>query len=185
MTDHSAYLDADAMDRRIALAEATAIVTSGADRTRGWIEDAQDAYDFLRSRDSLTPAAITVGPVLIADQSDPASTRPAPGRGPGMPTVITDTQIATYPVADAFDSKGVELTDAVALTDDDPSGAIATRTDNADGTTSYSANTPGTINLTWTDGTLTFADTLEVDPGAPASILVGAPVITDQAPASS
>jgi hypothetical protein len=171
------------MDRRIALAEATALVATGSDRPRGWIGDAQDAYDFLRKRTSLTPAAIRVGPALIADQSDPTVTRPAPGRGPGMPTVITDTQIATYPAAEDVDSKGFDVPGTITLTDDDTAGAIVTRTDNSDGTTSFSAVAPGTVNLTWTDGTLTFTDTLEVDPGAPASIQVGAPVITDQTPA--
>jgi hypothetical protein len=102
--------------------------------------------------------------------------------GQGMPTVITDTQIASYPAAQELDSKGFPLQGSVTLTDDDDAGAIVTRTDNADGTSSFSANAPGTVNLTWSDGNLSFADTLEVDPGAAASIQVGAPVITDQAP---
>lgn len=126
------------------------------------------------------PARIRVGPARISDQSAPALTHPA-RREPGMPTVMTDGQQATYPAAEAEDSKGFQVADTVTLTtDDDTAQAVAARTDNADGSTKFVAVAPGVITLTWSDGNLTTVDTLQVTPGGAAQIVVGSPVVEDQ-----
>lgn len=129
-----------------------------------------------------TPAAkIVIGGAVVADQGNPASTTPITRSGPSMAAVMNDGQIATYPAATAADAKGFPVSDPVVLTtDDDANAAFVSRVDNADGSSAFTAKAPGVVTLTWTSGTDTLVDTLNVVAGAAVQIEVGAPVITDQ-----
>lgn len=160
--DTSAY-DAAARDR---FAERV-IATAG--RFSGWL--------------LARPARITVGRPTISEQADPARTFPS-GTGEDMAVTITDTQIATYPAPEALDSKGFEVADTITASESS-GGTVVAMTANADGTTSFAAVAPGAAQVTWTDGTLSFSDTINVTAGDAATIVVGAPVITDEAPAPS
>ena len=93
-----------------------------------------------------------------------------------MPVTITDTQIATYSVTET-DSKNFPVTDPIVWTEDS-NGAVVS----GDGAGGFTAVAPGVANITATDGTLFAVDAITVDPGAAAQLVLGAPVITDQAP---
>jgi hypothetical protein len=129
------------------------------------------------------PARISVGDPVITDQGHPAQQVPLNRTGADMAVTIKDTQIATYPAPEALDSKGFEVSDTITVSEDS-AGAVVAMTANADGTTSFAAVAPGAAQVSWTDGTLSFADTINVTAGDAASIVVGAPVVTDQAPAT-
>ena len=101
----------------------------------------------------------------------------APPRRTGvhMAVTITDTQIATYAVSEQ-DSKGFPVVDPITWSEDSGGAVVA-----SDGNGGFSAVAPGTANITATDGTLSATDQITVDPGAAASLVLGAPVITAQA----
>ena len=95
-----------------------------------------------------------------------------------MPVTITDAEIADYSSAvSETDSKGFPVTDALTWTEDS-NGAVLT----GNGAGVFTAVAPGTANITVTDGSLSATDAVTVDPGAAAALLLGAPVITEQAP---
>jgi anti-sigma factor RsiW len=90
---------------------------------------------------------------------------------------MTDTDQAVYPAASETDSRGFPVTgDTITITESS-AGAVVALTQNTDGSATFVAVAPGTSTVSWTDGTLSFTDTITVDPGAPASLVVGAPVI--------
>lgn len=99
-----------------------------------------------------------------------------------MAVTMADSQIATYPAPEAEDSKGFPVSDTITVSEDS-AGAVVALVDNADGTATLTAVAPGAAQVTWTDGVISFADTINVVAGGAASIVVGAPTITDQAPA--
>lgn len=98
-----------------------------------------------------------------------------------MAVTIKDTQVATYPAPEALDSKGFEVADTITVTSDDPDGAVVTQVNNDDGSVTFSAVAPGAAQVTWSDGTLSKVDTLQVVAGDAAQIVVGEPVVSDQA----
>ena len=59
-------------------------------------------------------------------------------------------------------------------------GAVVALTVNPDGSAVFAAVAPGSAQASWTDGVLSFTDTLTVTTGAVASLVVGEPVITDE-----
>ena len=131
------------------------------------------------------PAAhIHVGSPVIAEQASPARHLPLRRTGPDMAVTIKDTQVATYPAASEADSKGFPVVDPVTIAEDS-GGTVVALTQNADGSAAFSAVAPGTAQVSWTDGTLVFADTINVTPGDAATIVVGAPVVTDEAAPAS
>ena len=93
-----------------------------------------------------------------------------------MPVTITDTQVATYPVSET-DSKGFPVTDPIVWSEDS-AGAVVT----SDGAGGFTAVAPGVANISATDGALTAADVITVDNSAPTSLVLGTPVVTEQAP---
>lgn len=131
------------------------------------------------------PAArIRVGDPVITEQGRPAVHLPLRRTGPDMAVTMKDTQVATYPAASEADSKGFPVTDPVVIAEDS-GGTVVTLAQNPDGTSAFTGVAPGTAQVSWTDGTLVFADTINVTPGDAATIVVGAPVVTDQAAPSA
>lgn len=125
------------------------------------------------------PASIRVGDPVITAPGDPAVRTIATRTGDDMAASMKDTDIsADYPAPEALDSLGFQVVDAITITTDDPDGAVVTRTDGGDGSVSFAPVAPGAVQITWSDGIKSFADTLNVTPGDVASIVVGPPVIT-------
>lgn len=174
----------DPTEARIEGLRAAAVITAG--RRKGAccctgtadpvIDLAGRLSDWLLSR----PASIRVGNPVISEQGNPATLGPATRSGADMAVVMKDSQIATYPAPEAFDSKEFEVADTITVTTDDAAGAFVTQVSNDDGSVAFTAVAPGAVQVTWSDGTINFVDTLNVVPGDAATIVVGAPVITDQ-----
>lgn len=97
-----------------------------------------------------------------------------------MAVTIKDTDVATYPAASETDSKGFPVTGDTITVAEDSAGTVVTLTQNPDGSAAFTAVGPGSAQVSWTDGTLSFADTINVTPGDAASLVVGAPVVTPQ-----
>ena len=128
------------------------------------------------------PHSITVADPVISAQGNPALRHPATRSGANMAVTIKDSDVATYPAPEALDSKGFEVADANAITaSEDSGGTVVAMTANADGSTAFAGVAPGAAQVSWTDGTLSFSDTINVTAGDAASLVVGAPVITPQA----
>jgi hypothetical protein len=122
---------------------------------------------------------IKVGKPVITEQGHPARHFPLHRTGAGMAVTIKDSQIATYPAPEADDSKGFAVSDTITVSEDS-SGAVVSLVSNPDGTAAFTAVAPGAAQVTWTDGTISFSDTINVTPGDAATIVVGEPTITDQ-----
>lgn len=135
-----------------------------------------------RNLEFLTAAAVTlaVGDPVITEQGRPA--RPVPLRRTGSDMAITlkDNQVATYPAPSESDSKGFPVTGDTVTIAEDSGGAVVSMTQNPDGSVAFTAVAPGAAQISWTDGTLSFADTINVTTGDAATLSVGEPVITDQ-----
>jgi hypothetical protein len=146
--------------------------TSGADPM---IQTAGELAAWLRAR----PASIRVGNPTVSAGGNPAVSGPAT-RGADMAVNVKDSDFSiTYPAPEALDSKGFQVADAITLTTDDTAGAFLTQQPaNADGSTTFLiVGVPGAVQLTWSDGNLSNADTVNVLTGDAASIVVGAPVV--------
>lgn len=175
----------DPSTARIEGLRAAAVITAG--RRKGAcccagtadpvIELAGRLSNWLLSR----PASIRAGDPVISEQGNPATLGPATRTGADMAVTIKDSQIATYPAPEARDSKGFEVADTITVTTDDTAGAFVSQQDNEDGSVAFSAVAPGAVQITWSDGNLSFADTLNVVAGDAAQIVVGEPVVSDQA----
>ena len=97
-----------------------------------------------------------------------------------MAVTLLDTQQATYPAPSEDDSKGFPVSgDTITITEDS-AGAVVALTVNPDGSAVFAAVAPGSAQASWTDGTLSFVDTITVTTGAVASLVVGEPVIADE-----
>lgn len=120
-------------------------------------------------------------PIKVSDQgTTPPNWAPISRRHPRM-EVINDGQNILYPPRTATDAKGFTVEGGVAFTtDDDAAQQFTTRTDNPDGSTQLSAKAPGTVQVTWTAGTDSLADTLNITTGDAVSFSDIEPVITDQ-----
>jgi hypothetical protein len=129
------------------------------------------------------PARVSRDPIAIkvSDQgTTPPNWAPITRENPRM-EVINDGQNILYPARTATDKKGFTVQDGVQLTtDDDAAAEFVDRTDNADGSTQFSAKAPGVVTLTWTAGTDTLVDTLNITTGDAVSFSDIEPVITDQ-----
>lgn len=126
------------------------------------------------------PAAhLHVGTPVISPQGRPAVHLPLHRTGPDMAVTIKDTQVATYPAASEADSKGFPVSGAVTVAEDS-GGTVVALAQDPDGSAAFTAVAPGTAQVSWTDGVLVFADTVNVVPGDAATLVVGAPVVTDQ-----
>jgi hypothetical protein len=162
------------------------------DARREGLRLAVDLYADRRSTDlmgQVTEAAREFAFILLGRPAslalgDPSITEAATGRpvslhrtGVNMAVTITDTQIADYSgqVAEK-DTKGFPVSDALTWAEDS-AGAVVS----GDGAGKFTAVAPGTANITVSDGTLTASDAITVDAGAAASLLLGAPVVTEQA----
>jgi hypothetical protein len=130
------------------------------------------------------PARIKVGNPVITEQGHPARRFPLNRTGADMAVTIKDSQIATYPAPEAEDSKGFPVSDTITVSEDS-AGAVVALVSNPDGTAVCTAVAPGAAQVTWTDGTISFSDTINVTAGDAATIVVGEPTITDQAPPSA
>lgn len=170
------YFTEDALDRR----EAAQIAADAEDNFRGWEERADTVYGWLRRRPSIVPAKIVVGDPVISEQDTPGVPLQLK-RGTNMAVVMSDTQQATWPAPQADDSKGFAVQDAITESEDS-GGATIALTVNPDGSSVAVAVAPGACNVTWTDGTLSFTEAVNVTPGAAATIVVGEATVTDQAP---
>lgn len=170
-------------EARIEGLRAAALITSGRKRCdcardpQHVIRLAGELSDWLASR----PASIEVGNPIVTAQGNPALRFPVRRTGADMAVTITDSQIATYPAPEAEDSKGFEVSDTITVTTDDTADAFVTQSTNDDGSTAFSAVAPGSVQVTWSDGTLSFVDTLTVTAGDAAQIVVGPAVVSDQA----
>lgn len=180
------YFDADAEDRRAALAAAVMVES----QFTGAVHRADIFYNWLRARPSIVPARIVVGNPTIAPQDNPSAGVPAPPRGAGMAVVMKDSQVATYPPAEAVDAKGFPVPGDMISVSEDSAGAVVALVvaDGSDpalpaGSAVLTAVAPGNAQVTWTDGTNSFVDGVNVTAGDVVGIQVGAAVITDQAPA--
>jgi hypothetical protein len=171
------YFAEDALDRRAAAELAVEL----SDQLNGFETRADHVYAWLRRRPSIVPARIVVGDPIVSEQGSPAVPVPLK-RGANMAVVMTDTQQAAWPAPQAEDSKGFAVQDAITQTEDG-GGAVIALTVNPDGSSVGVAIAPGTCNVTWTDGTISFTDAVNVTPGGVATIVVGAATVTDQAPA--
>ena len=123
------------------------------------------------------PVAITVGDPIIASKANPAQRSPLKRTGANMAVTMLDTDQATYPAPAEVDSLGFPVTGDTIAVAESSSGAVVALTQNPDGTARFAAVAPGTATVSWTDGVISFSDTIDVTPGAAASIVVGAPVI--------
>ena len=92
-----------------------------------------------------------------------------------MAVTITDTEVATYTVAEA-DDKGFPVTDPIVWSEDS-AGAVLS----SDGAGGFTAVAPGSATITATDGTLTASDLVTVTTSAAASLVLGTPLVTEQA----
>ena len=129
------------------------------------------------------PVTLTVGDPVIAEEANPPVHLPLK-RGADMAVTLTDTQQAAYPAPSETDSKGFPVTgDTITITEDS-AGAVVALTVNPDGSSVFAAVAPGSAQVSWTDGTLSFVDTITVTTGAAASLVVGEPVISDEPPAT-
>jgi hypothetical protein len=126
---------------------------------------------------------IVVGDPVITEQGHPARHLPL-RRGADMAVIIKDTEVATYPAASEADSKNFPVTGDTITIAEDSGGTVVALTQNPDGTATFTAVAPGAAQVSWTDGVLNFADTINVTPGDAATLVVGSPVITEQAPAA-
>lgn len=146
--------------------------TSGADPI---IATAVDLVAWLRAR----PASIRVGNPTVSDGGNPAVSGPATRSGDDMAVTVKDSDFSvTYPAPEGLDSKGAEVQDTITITTDDTAGEIlAQQPAAANGSTDFLIGTPGTVQITWSDGNISFADTVNVTPGDVASIVVGAPTV--------
>jgi len=135
---------------------------------------------------TLDPAVtLTVGDPVITSQADPTVTLPLTRTGADMAVTMTDGDQATYPAASETDSAGFPVTgDTITITEDS-AGAVVALTQNPDGSAVFAAVAPGAAQVTWTDGTISFSDTINVTTGAVASLVVGAPVIAPKAAAGT
>jgi hypothetical protein len=147
-----------------------------------FIGDVVDAYGTFLGLLTARPAGIIVGDPVIAEQATPARTTPLTRKGPGMAVTITDTQQATYPAASETDSKGFPVTGDTITIAEDSGGTVVAMTQNADGSVTFTAVAPGAAQVSWTDGTLSFADTINVTAGAAAVLVIGTPEVADQPP---
>ena len=130
----------------------------------------------------LTAPAVTlaVGEPVVAEEASPAVYLPLNRNGATMAVTLLDTQQATYPAPSEDDSKGFPVSgDTITITEDS-AGAVVALTVNPDGSATFAAVAPGSAQASWTDGTLSFVDTITVTTGAVASLVVGEPVITDE-----
>lgn len=185
MTDHdrAAWLAEDATDRRVALSAATELATSGPHRVpwtaasgnwlKDWLSLADDAYTWLRNRDSLIPARLVITPGIPQSGTleGAAMTTPTPGT-----LSITDTQSDSL-VVSAVDAAGFSTPDAGPFTWVLASGgaAVASVTDNGDGTATIKAVAPGSDTVNAADaGGLTGSLLVTVETG-PANSLVITP----------
>jgi hypothetical protein len=167
------YFAEDALDRR----EAASLAVELSDQLSGFEERADRVYAWLRARPSIAPARILVGDPVVSEQDSPAVPVPLK-RGANMAIVMSDTQQVAWPAPQAEDSKGFTVTDAITETEDS-GGAVIALTVNADGTSVGVAVAPGACNVTWTDGTISFTEAVNVTAGAVASIVVGEGVVSD------
>lgn len=142
-----------------------------------------DAGAYLAEWLDAKPARVSRDPIAIkvSDQgTNPPNWAPISRRHPRM-EVINDGQNILYPPRTATDAKGFTVEGGVAFTtDDDAAQQFTTRTDNPDGSTQLSAKAPGTVQVTWTAGTDSLADTLNITTGDAVSFSDIEPVITDQ-----
>jgi hypothetical protein len=126
------------------------------------------------------PAVLTVGDPVIASQSDPGHHIPVTRTGADMAVTMTDTDQAVYPAPSEADSKGFPVTGDTITVAESSGGSVVAMTQNPDGTTTFAAVAPGAAQVSWTDGTLSFADTINVTAGAAATIVVGTPTVEPQ-----
>jgi hypothetical protein len=177
----------DAVDRRLALDWAGKLALAGHGRgqvTDVLISDGDKIYAWLRARKSLQVASLVVGDPVITSQADPDRIIPLHRTGPDMAVVMTDGDQATYPAPSEADSAGFPITgDNITITEDSD-GAVVALTVNPDGSSVFAAVAPGAAQVTWTDGTVSFSDTINVTTGEVASMVVGAPVIAAKAAAA-
>lgn len=137
------------------------------------------AYEIFLGLLTARAARITVGDPVITEQGHPAEHLPLRRTGPDMAVTMTDTQQATYPAPSEADSRGFPVTGDTIVIAEDSNGSVVAKTENADGSVTFAAVAPGSAQVSWTDGTLSFADTINVTTGAAASLVVGAPVVAD------
>jgi hypothetical protein len=140
------------------------------------------ADEFLRYL-TARAAVLTVADPVIAEQATPSQHIPFT-RGADMAITITDTQQATYPAPSEADSRGFPVTGDVITIAESSGGTVVALTKNPDGSATFAAVAPGSAQVSWTDNTLSFADTINVTAGAAATLVVGAPVIAEQPPAA-
>ena len=119
---------------------------------------------------------ITLNDPVITEAASPGRPVPIQRTGATMAVTITDTQVATYSVNET-DSKGFPVSDPIVWSEDS-AGAVVT----SDGAGGFTAVAPGTANITATDGSLSASDAVTVDNSAPTSLVLGTPVVTEQAP---
>jgi hypothetical protein len=123
---------------------------------------------------------IRVGDPVITEQGHPARHSPLKRTGPDMAVTIKDTEVATYPAASEVDSKGFPVTGDTITIAEDSAGAVVAMTENADGSVAFAAVAPGSAQVSWTDGTLNFADTINVVSGDAANLVIGEPVVSEE-----
>ncbi len=123
------------------------------------------------------PVTLTVGDPIIASQANPAQHLPLNRTGATMAVTMLDTDQATYPIPSETDSLGFPVTGDTIVIAESSGGAVVALTQNPDGSAVFAAVAPGTATVSWTDGTISFSDTIDVTPGLAANIVVGAPVV--------
>ena len=146
------------------------------DEGRAVVRTAGEFTQWLTAR----AVSMTVGDPVITEESNPAVHVPLNRTGADMAVTMTDTQQATYPAPSEVDSKGYPVTgDTIAIAESS-GGAVVAMTEPGDGTVVFAAVAPGSVQVSWTDGTLSFADTINVTAGPAATLTVGEPVIEEQ-----
>ena len=91
-----------------------------------------------------------------------------------MAVTMLDTDQATYPAPAEADSLGFPVTGDTITIAESSGGTVVSMTQPGDGTVVFAAVAPGTVQVSWTDGALSFTDTIDVTAGAAASLVVGA-----------
>ena len=148
------------------------------DEGRAVVRTAGEFTQWLTAR----AVSMTVGDPVITEESNPAVHLPLNRTGADMAVTMTDTQKATYPAPSEADSKGFPITGDTITIAEDSGGAVVALTQNPDGSAVFAAVAPGSAKVSWTDGVVSFADAITVTTGDVASIVVGEPVIEEQAP---
>ena len=165
---YDAYRLADERDRQ----HAASLAVRLDDRLEGFTRRADAVYAWLRARPTVAPHKLVITPGIPQDKplEGAAMTTPVPGT-----LSITDQQTDSLTVS-AVDALGFSTPDAGPFTWSVDNTAVASVTDNGDGTATISPVAPGTANVACSDANGIQATPLavSVEPGEVNALVITA-----------